>query len=135
MEGVRAKGYVAGAGGAKSPISWSTGLTMRCTHRWGPVTPCLRRALQTMGPMVRLGTWWLSHHVEMNDIGPGGQHCVDLSQAAKWRGWRAMSEVWHDRLRVFEGRAILAGFHDNCAGAASRAAQALGADIFPLARV
>ena len=40
---------------AKSWTMRSTGETMRCTSM-GAVTPCLRSAEQTMGPIVRLGT-------------------------------------------------------------------------------
>ena len=40
---------------AKSGTRRSTGLTIRCTSM-GAVTPCLRSASQTSGPMVRLGT-------------------------------------------------------------------------------
>lgn len=40
---------------AKSPMMRSTGETIRCTSM-GAVTPWLRSALHTIGPMVRLGT-------------------------------------------------------------------------------
>ena len=40
---------------AKSCTMRSTGETMRCTSM-GAVTPCLRSAEQTMGPIVKLGT-------------------------------------------------------------------------------
>ena len=40
---------------AKSGTMRSTGSTIRCTSI-GAVTPCLRSALHTIGPMVRLGT-------------------------------------------------------------------------------
>ena len=40
---------------AKSGMMRSTGLTIRCTSM-GAVTPCLRSASQTIGPMVRVGT-------------------------------------------------------------------------------
>lgn len=40
---------------AKSGTMRSTGSTIRCTSI-GAVTPCLRSASQTIGPMVRLGT-------------------------------------------------------------------------------
>ena len=40
---------------AKSGTMRSTGCTIRCTSI-GAVTPCLRSASQTIGPIVRLGT-------------------------------------------------------------------------------
>jgi len=40
---------------AKSGMMRSTGFTIRCTSM-GAVTPCLRSASQTIGPMVRFGT-------------------------------------------------------------------------------
>jgi hypothetical protein len=40
---------------AKSGTMRSTGSTIRCTSI-GAVTPCLRSASQTSGPMVRFGT-------------------------------------------------------------------------------
>ena len=40
---------------ANMRIRSSTGLTIRCTSM-GALMPCLRSALQTIGPMVRLGT-------------------------------------------------------------------------------
>ena len=40
---------------AKSGTMRSTGLTIRCTSI-GAVTPCLRSASQTSGPIVRFGT-------------------------------------------------------------------------------
>src|SRR5690606_275281 len=59
VAGFRVEGDVTGPASRKSPMMRSTGRTIRWTSI-GADTPYLRRALQTMGPMVRLGTEWLS---------------------------------------------------------------------------
>merc|ERR1719261_1663835 len=61
---------------AKSWTMRSTGDTMRWTSM-GAVTPCLRRAEQTMGDR-QVGHVVVVHDVKVHDVRAGGQRRVDL---------------------------------------------------------